>query len=238
MSLPARRSCLYCGVTESPHNEQLKRCSRCKAAYYCTSHHQTRHWEQHREWCYQRDLPRDRWWEKEHLCASCDRRHPWKETCGRCEAHEEVHEGELELVIWPYREDELQLGWGGAETDEACHLRVIFAKEFGSCEERFAEFRESAFRWTCCGSSLLEGTRGCNHHGTASYPCTCLFCENARPLPKSLRRHTQTSYGLQLNCGPDLRSFCMHSLLQRLAMVEGRVSSSEDDEEWELESLP
>lgn len=70
--------------------------------------------------------------------------------------------------------------------------------EYEGCEERFAEYWENAFRWTCCGGSLGEGTNGCN---TASFPCSCNFCRGA--LPERLRKHTQASYGLCLQCGPD-----------------------------------
>lgn len=235
MSLPARRSCFYCGVTETPKNEPLRRCSCCKAAYYCTADHQARHWTQHKSWCYQRDIPEEKWWEKARPCALCSKKHPWKLPCDQCDVHHDAHEGVVDLIIWPYQDKGNQLGWGGTVVEEADKLRATFLGKYNSCEDKFAEYWPTAFRWTCCGTSLLDGTEGCMHHGTASFPCTCHFCRHGFPLPMELCRHTQASYGLQLNCGPDLRSFSAISFIQHFLTLGDDNLDVDDFDEDELD---
>ena len=118
-----------------------------------------------------------------------------------------MHEGEVDLIIWPYEEDGCELGWGGVAADKADEFKAMFLNEYDGNEKRFAEYWDNAFRWTCCGSSLGEGTQGCDHHGRGSVPCSCPFCRAGMALPEPLSKHTQTSYGLNLYCGPDPRSF-------------------------------
>jgi hypothetical protein len=106
----------------------------------------------------------------------------------------EVHEGQLELIIWPgksyYGES---TGWGNVLTHESAKLK----KKFEENEEKLAQICPRAFCWTCCGNSL-DQIQPCDHHGRGPRPCSCDLCIGGKPILDSTGKKTAANYSLDL----------------------------------------
>jgi len=103
------------------------------------------------------------------------------------------------------------LGWGATFKEEEHLLKEKFEKELKGKKYKLLKYRFAAFRWTCCGMND-ESLCGCDHHGhpDASQPCKCDFCKMGKPLPDKLiekRNNSQAAQGLNLQNGPDPRSY-------------------------------
>jgi len=201
---------VVCDATESEDGKAPLKCSRCKCSSYCGKDHQRVDWKKsHKAWCYDvQTQSAPRWWDKERKCPSCNTTHAWKRSChfDQCLTPPENHYGVPELIIWPGNDNGYQTGWGNIQKDKSAALKKRFEEELGCDEEKLAKIRPQAFRWTCCGATL-DTPYQCDHHGSGPRPCTCDFCSGGKATPHSTRRKTVGNYGLNLNYGPDPRSF-------------------------------
>jgi hypothetical protein len=147
-------------------------------------------------------------WKQERDCDYCGKRH-LSVLCCQARRSGERHFGHLELVTWPGTDDDLKvkLGWGGCAEDESEELRNDFYDKMGGSYPELLKRFDSAFRWTCCGTSA-GSVVGCDHHGRGKMPCACDFCLAGEPMPMHMRKATVHRKGLEgsLQWGPDPRS--------------------------------
>ncbi len=149
-------ACFYCGLSPS----DLKRCSRCKSAYYCASKQcQKSDWKVHKHDCY----PRER--------REID-------TSGLGVEHS----GQLDLVTWRFGDS----FFGCQATEEGGDDFRDFSMNCGEGLSLFYQFPD-AHRWSCCGAHGSE-TR-CFHHGKYSRPCKCTNCKNMVRTLRSKTAH-------------------------------------------------
>ncbi|KAF8173096.1 hypothetical protein BJ912DRAFT_859582 [Pholiota molesta] len=160
----------------------MKRCSRCRARFYCGQDCQTADWTTHKRAC------GAEWYDRYRTCRDGSR-----------------HEGRLELITWASAAE--GTGWGYKPLAEAAALRARFEGALRRDERRLHAEWPQAFRWTCCGTDA-EMDWGCDHHGTGSRACMCDFCRMGTALPENVYNIPNASrHGLMLYRGPDPRSF-------------------------------
>ncbi|KAL1739556.1 hypothetical protein HDZ31DRAFT_46526 [Schizophyllum fasciatum] len=177
----------HCNVCNA--EQDLKRCSKCRTAFYCSARCQTADWPTHRAAC-----KKNTWYDSPKY-RKCD--------------DGNMHEGALELVTWDAEEvNEVgdKLGWGACVEEESDDLKRKYYEEFKGDDRKMFEYWPQGYRWTCCGMPG-DMSYGCDHHGTGSKPCTCDYCRAGKMLPPRIyNEKSQHRKGLKLSRGPDPRS--------------------------------
>ncbi len=162
------------------------------------------------------------WWRDIVLCPYCKARHGRNVPCdnekktGRdsltVPKNGPPHRLKLELITWNGLDGSpggsTILGWGGFEGRRADKMKREFQRTYQCDEVKFSADHPDAFRWTCCGMLLSQGSSGCDHHGRYKEwgACQCDFCRGGVELPKWNQRVTQGNTGIPMVWGPDPRS--------------------------------
>jgi len=188
---------------EEEEEVTMKKCSRCVAvddpnpARYCSKEHRIEDWTRHKKTCGK-------------LTKKFAHDYAWKWRPTQDGNH---HYGECELIHWNFKdEDGEELGWGAVLKEESAEHEEKFVRKFGGSRRKFINYWPNAFRWTCCGMQVGNGTIGCDHHGdpAAPFPCSCDFCRCGKPLPDKIwneKLRSVGAYGLKdLRRGPDPNS--------------------------------
>ncbi|KAF8066747.1 hypothetical protein FPV67DRAFT_1626779 [Lyophyllum atratum] len=186
-------TCAVCKKGPDELKAELQQCSLCKSRYYCGRECQTSDWKTHKVTCQRSgggsgSGSQGKWYDKYRKCSDGNK-----------------HEGEMELITWNCPKD--GTGWGAVFLEESDDMKRKFETEMGGDLEKLYRYHDSAFRWTCCGTSAGMDY-GCDHHGSGSFPCSCDFCRMGKPLTERIyKEQSAERMGLNLRRGPDPRSY-------------------------------